>query len=225
MSYADIFQPQNAMTAAGDMLPPVKGRNYEAGLKGELLDGKVNASLALFRLDQNNRAQEDLVNVCTRSTYCSVSTGKVRSEGLDAEISGEVARGWQVFAGYTFNHFKYLNDTANAGIDFASTYSPKHMVRVWTEYRLPGALNAWTLGGGVNFQTASSRTTGAIKLEQASYAVWSARVAYQINRNWSAALNVNNLFDKTYYQTVGAPAWGNVYGEPRSAMVTLRGNF
>ena len=225
VSYADIFQPQNAMTAAGDMLPPVKGRNYEAGLKGELLDGKVNASLALFRLDQNNRAQEDLVNVCTRSTYCSVSTGKVRSEGLDAEISGEVARGWQVFAGYTFNHFKYLNDTANAGIDFASTYSPKHMVRVWTEYRLPGALNAWTLGGGVNFQTASSRTTGAIKLEQASYAVWSARVSYQINRNWSAALNVNNLFDKTYYQTVGAPAWGNVYGEPRSAMVTLRGNF
>lgn len=225
VSYADIFQPQNAMTAAGDVLPPIKGRNYEAGVKGELFDGKVNTSLALFRVDQNNRAQDDLVNVCTMSTYCSVSTGKVRSQGLDAEISGEVARGWQVFAGYTLNHFKYLNDTANAGIDFASTYSPKHMLRVWTDYRLPGALNAWTLGGGVNFQTASSRTTGSIKLEQASYAVWGARIGYQINRNWSAALNVANLFDKTYYQTIGAPAWGNVYGEPRSAVVTLRGKF
>jgi outer membrane receptor for ferric coprogen and ferric-rhodotorulic acid len=224
-SYADIFQPQNAVTAAGDMLPPVKGRNYELGLKGELLDGKVNASLALFRVDQNNRAQEDLTNVCSRSTYCYVSTGKVRSQGFDAEISGEVARGWQVFAGYTFNEFRYLNDTANAGIDFASTYSPKHMLRLWTDYHLPGALNAWTVGGGVNFQTASSRTTGAITLEQASYAVWGARIGYQINRNWSAALNVSNLFDKTYYQTIGAPAWGNVYGEPRSAMVTLRGKF
>ncbi|MDM0087745.1 MULTISPECIES: TonB-dependent receptor [unclassified Variovorax] len=225
VSYADIFQPQNAMTAAGDLLPPIKGRNYEAGLKGELFDGKVNASLALFRIDQNNRAQEDLVNVCTRSTYCSVSTGKVRSQGLDAEISGELARGWQVFAGYTLNHFKYLDDTANAGIDFASTYSPKHMLRVWTDYRLLGTLNAWTLGGGVNFQTASTRTTGAITLEQASYAVWGARVGYQINRHWSAALNLANLFDKTYYQTIGAPAWGNFYGEPRSVTVSLRGRF
>ena len=67
--------------------------------------------------------------------------------------------------------------------------------------------------------------TGAITLEQASYAVWGARIGYQINRNWSAALNVSNLFDKTYFQTIGAPAWGNVYGEPRSAMVTLRGKF
>ncbi|MGJ7543480.1 TonB-dependent siderophore receptor [Variovorax sp. LT1R16] len=225
VSYADIFQPQNAITAAGELLPPIKGRNYEAGLKGELADGKVNASLALFRIDQSNRAQEDLVNVCTVSTYCSVSIGKVRSQGLDAEISGELARGWQVFAGYTFNHFKYLNNTADAGLDFASTYSPKHMLRVWTDYRLPGTLNAWTLGGGVNFQTASTRTTGAITLEQASYAVWGARIGYQINRHWSASLNVANLFDKTYYQTIGAPAWGNFYGEPRSATVTLRGKF
>lgn len=54
VSYADIIQPQNAVTAAGAMLDLIKGKDYEAGLKGELMDGKVNASLAVFRIDQNN---------------------------------------------------------------------------------------------------------------------------------------------------------------------------
>jgi outer membrane receptor for ferric coprogen and ferric-rhodotorulic acid len=60
---------------------------------------------------------------------------------------------------------------------------------------------------------------------QASYAVWNARVGYQFNKNWSAALNVNNLFDKKYYQTIGAPGWGSFYGDPRNATLTLRGRF
>ena len=62
-------------------------------------------------------------------------------------------------------------------------------------------------------------------LTQAGYAVWGASVQYRINRNWSAALNVHNLFDKTYYKTVGTSGSGNWYGEPRSVLLTLRGAF
>ena len=224
-SVSDIFQPQNQRTADGALLDPLKGRNLEAGVKGELFDGKVNASLAVFRIEQRNRAELDLVNTCSSGTECYFSTGKVRSEGVDAEISGEVARGWQLFAGYTLNNFKYLDQTSSAGVMFASTYSPRHMLRVWSDYRLPGALAAWSVGGGVNFQTESSRVTQNIKVAQAAYALWTARAAYQIDRNWTASLSVTNLLDKRYYQTVGAPAWGNFYGEPRKASVTLRARF
>ncbi len=48
---------------------------------------------------------------------------------------------------------------------------------------------------------------------------------YEINKNWSAALNVNNLFDKTYYQMIGAPGWGSVYGKPHNTTLTVRGTF
>ncbi|MFZ4874175.1 TonB-dependent siderophore receptor [Janthinobacterium sp. Mn2066] len=224
-SVSDIFQPQSQRDAAGALIDPLKGRNLEAGIKGELFDGKVNASLALFRIEQSNRAELDLVNVCSSGSECYISTGKVRSEGIDAEISGEVARGWQLFAGYTLNNFKYLDQTSNAGIQFASTFSPRHMLRAWSDYRLPGALQAWSLGGGVNFQSESSRMTQAITVAQKSYALWTARAAYQIDRNWSASVNVTNLFDKRYYQTVGAPSWGNFYGEPRKASINLRARF
>jgi outer membrane receptor for ferric coprogen and ferric-rhodotorulic acid len=160
-SVSDIFQPQNQRTADGALLDPLKGRNLEVGLKGELFDGKVNTSLALFRIEQRNRAELDLVNTCTSGTECYFSAGKVRSEGLDAEISGEVAPGWQLFAGYTLNNFKYLEQTSNAGVMFASTYSPRHMLRAWSDYRLSGALQKWSVGGGVNFQTDAEHHGGA----------------------------------------------------------------
>lgn len=225
VSYADIFQPQSAIDYTGKLLDPIIGKNIEAGIKGELMDGKLNAAFALFRIDQTNMSQEDFVNVCRTSDHCYRAAGKVRSQGFDAEISGEVARGLEASVGYTVNLFQYLDKTPDAGVAFASTYTPKHTLRAWTNYRLPGQWQQWSVGGGVNYQTESSRTTGNIKLTQAAYALWEARVGYEINRNWSASLNVANLFDKTYYQTIGAPTWGNFYGNPRNFTLVLRGKF
>ncbi len=59
--------------------------------------------------------------------------------------------------------------------------------------------------------------TVSYEFTQAFLAVFSARAAYQIDAHWNAALNVNNLFDKVYYQTVGDSTSGNWYGEPRNS--------
>ncbi len=224
-SIAQIFEPQNSLDAAGKVLDPIEGTNYELGVKGELLDGRVNTSVALFRIDQKNRAQQDLVGNCAVGDICYLSSGKVRSQGIDAEISGELAPGWQLFAGYTFNTLKFLDDTQVQTTSFGRTVTPKHIFRLWSDYQLPGTYSAWNLGAGVNFQSGSHTETRGVKVAQASYALWNARVGYQVNKNWSAALNVNNLFDKKYYQTIGAPGWGSFYGEPRNATLTLRGRF
>jgi outer-membrane receptor for ferric coprogen and ferric-rhodotorulic acid len=63
------------------------------------------------------------------------------------------------------------------------------------------------------------------KTSKGGYAVWNASVQYRINRNWQAVLNLNNLFDKVYYRTVGTSGGNNWYGEPRNVMLTLRGTF
>jgi len=225
-SYADIFSPQYEQKESGEALKPLVGANYEVGVKGALFDGRVNTSVALFRVEQENRAQEDFSTspTCRSDYYCYTDTGKVRSQGLDAEVSGELAKRWNIFAGYTFNRTKYLEDVNSGGLAFNS-FTPKHMLRLWTTYQPDGALRDFTVGGGVNTQSMSYRTIGAQSAVVSGRAVWNSMVKYQINPRWSATLNFNNMFDKRYYSTLSSFVNASYYGDPRNVMLTLRGSF
>lgn len=227
-SYADIFQPQSSYaTVSGSALKPKMGENYELGIKGEWFDGRLNSSLALFRAIEKNAAQTDFITRCGSSSdgYCYTDTGKVRAQGVEAELSGELLERLQVFGGYTYTQTKNLKNIDSAAEGAVSnTYVPRHMLRLWGDYQLDGALSKWTVGAGVNAQSSNYRLQ-TIKLEQAGYALWNARIAYQVDDTWTVALNGNNLFDKNYYQTVGTSGWGNLYGEPRNLTLSLKGNF
>lgn len=230
-SYAEIFTPQSAMDANRQVLPPMTGKAYEAGIKGGLLDGALNVSMAAFRVDQRNRGvtDYDAPKICGSggTSYCSRAAGEVRTEGLEMEAHGELVKGLQVSGGYTYSRNKYRHDTNAARVGKPFDYlSPEHMLRWWTNYRLPGALNAWQIGAGVNYRS-EQRTSDATLLNpvQGGYSVWNARVAYQINPTWSLALNINNLFDKHYYSSIPDDYWDSYVGEPRRFLLTVRGEF
>lgn len=236
-SYTEIFRVQNTLfTAQGEPLPPVTGANYEAGIKGELYGGRLNVSAAAFRVVESNRSQVDPDNPapCVGSPTagdCYIAEGKVRGQGFEAEVSGELLPGLEVIAGYTYVDTKYLRDRANTGAPSANegqpfrSLTPKHLLKVWARYQLPGDLSAWNIGAGLQAQSRIYNQSGAIGIRQAAYALLSARLGYQFSENWSLAVNVENLLDKTYYQRLGSLASGNRYGTPRSFMATLRASF
>jgi outer membrane receptor for ferric coprogen and ferric-rhodotorulic acid len=220
-SYTDVFQPQTVRDTGGSMLKPVIGSNYEIGLKGELMDGRINTSLALFRYDQENRAVNDIAGgMECNGWYCSTPSGKVRSQGLDAEISGAVTDNLQLFAGYTYNTTKYLDDPTNEGRTF-STWTPKHMLRVWGNYQFTGDLDRLSTGLGFTTQNHSLGYEGTY--EVAGYTVWNARVAYQLTPEIGLAVNANNLFDKSYISAAYNQLSGNNnYGDPRNLMFSVK---
>ncbi|WP_460146464.1 TonB-dependent siderophore receptor [Pseudomonas sp. S2_A02] len=220
-SYTDVFEPQTARTASGSVLKPVIGTNYEIGLKGELMDGRVNSSLAMFRYDQENRAVNDVASgFACDGWYCSTAAGKVRSQGIEAEISGEVLSGLQLFAGYTYNTTKYLEDPVDEGKVF-SQWTPKHMLRVWSDYQFSGDWNRVSTGLGF---TTQSHTLGYERTYQVpGYTVWNARLGYQLSPEIGLALNANNLFDKSYYMAGYNQLNGNNnFGEPRNVMFSVK---
>jgi iron complex outermembrane receptor protein/outer membrane receptor for ferric coprogen and ferric-rhodotorulic acid len=220
-SYTTVFEPQTQRTVSGSLLKPIEGNNYEVGVKGELADGRVNALLALFRYDHKNRAVNDYdAGFACNGWYCSRAAGKVRSQGVEAEISGEVVKGLELYAGYAYNTTKFLEDPDNQGKVF-STWTPKHMLRLWANYRLPGALNRLSVGAGVNTQTATISSDREFKL--AGFTIWNARLGYQATPELSFGLNVNNVFDKKYYvPSYNTLSGNNYYGEPRNVMLTVR---
>ena len=99
-SYSDIFTPQgNYRSESGSALKPLVGESYELGIKGEWFEGRLNSAFNLFRTVQKDQAQTDYNSSCASSDgFCYENAGKVRAQGFEAEISGEVIERLQLLA-------------------------------------------------------------------------------------------------------------------------------
>lgn len=225
-SYTDIFRPQQVRDVQGRYLDPVKGKSLETGVKGEFLDGRLNASAAVFQIKQKNLAQATSDTITgpgglPETAYRAVEGAT--SKGFELELNGELARGWNVGAGYT--QFK-LTDADGSDVN---TIYPRKLLRLFTSYRLPGAASALTIGGGVSWQ---SRTyTDAVnplgetqRIEQKPFALVHLMARYDFTPQLSAQLNVNNVFDKTHYGMFSAYDQ-LTYAAPRSATLTVKYKF
>ncbi|MFC3443575.1 TonB-dependent siderophore receptor [Sphingobium rhizovicinum] len=241
-SYTDVFQPQSAKGFAADVgsqqiLAPILGKNYEVGLKGEYLDGRVNATIALFQVDQTNRAivpTDQSGCPSFPASSCSVAAGLVRSKGVEAEVQGEPLAGWQLSAGWSYVRARYVEgiNPTNESRVFDTDY-PAHIVKLSSFYTLPGRLDRFRVGASLHWQSriynqslrGSNFNNVPFLVEQRAYAVADLMAAVKINPRVDLQVNVNNVFDSTYYKAVGYDIrWGSVdaYGDPRNVMATLR---
>lgn len=238
-SYADLFKPQSNRDRNDRQLDPVVGANYEAGLKGEFLEGRLLASVAGFYAKQDNLAvlDPDVPDGFRlpdgSQAYMAVSGAETR--GFEAEATGRLNEAWSVVGGYTY---AYTEDASGARI---STLNPRHIARLYANYSFSGALEGLTLGGGLNWQseiytaatipvagnTSPAGTpppTERATVRQDAYVLANLMARYRLNDRASVQLNIDNLFDETYYRRVGFYN-GGYYGEPRKVTVTLRAAF
>ena len=217
-SYTGIFQPQSYRDETGKFLDPVTGKNYEAGIKAEYLDGRVNASFGVFRIEQDNVGQMDPNTLVPGSTDNAYTTAKgVVSKGFEAEVSGELAPGWNLVAGVSFAIARDAKDQR------INPEMPQTRAHLFTAYRLPGAWSALTVGGGVNWQSSSYYPfDNSAPFEQQSLTIVNVMARYAFTPKISGQININNLLDKKYYSNF---AGQGQFGTPRNLMATLSYKF
>lgn len=99
----------------------------------------------MFHAIEKNGAETDYNSFCPTSAevFCYADKGKVRAQGVKAEISGAVLERLQLFGGYTYTQTQSLNtlDSSKEG-GVSNTDVPRHMLRVWGDY--PYSINVTT---------------------------------------------------------------------------------
>lgn len=227
-SYTSIYQPQTYKDASGMTLAPVEGDSYETGLKAAYFDGRLNASLALFRIEQDGVAEQTGTNAITNEGIFKAVDGTT-TKGVELELAGELAEGWNLTAGYTYARTRDKDEQRIFGYPL-STSKPEHVVRTFTTYRLPGALDNVTVGGGISWQSAfygkiySAPAGDYTSIKQGGYTLVDLMTRYQYNEHLSFTANANNVFDKKYLSGLGNYDT-TFYGEPRNLMLTTQWDF
>ncbi len=226
VSHTDIFNPQTYYKDSDDKpLPPLTGKNQEIGIKGELLDRRLNISLALFQVKQKNAGQYVSSNPVTGLEIYRAIDG-ITTRGLEAEVSGQITPDWNISGGYTLRR-STIPPQPDEILSAVNTNQPKHLVKLSTSYRLPSDWHRLVVGGSFSWQSETYYQTSdgtGWRATQPSYALVGLMARYEFDRHLSLILNISNLFDKTYMPGLGSYGTG-VYGDRRSAMLGVTYKF
>jgi iron complex outermembrane recepter protein len=193
------------------------GTIKEAGIKRGFLDKRLSGTLAIYEINRSNILAADSTDPLKQ-----VLLDPQRSRGLEADLGGKLAAGWQWMASYAYNQAEVVK-----GADAGNTLSnaPRHSGSLWTTYALTGDWHGFGVGGGI-YATGSREANLPNTYRLAGYARVDA-LAYYDAEKWRAQLNLNNLLDKHYYTGGEAGVFNATLApsQPINAQLTLTYRF
>jgi iron complex outermembrane receptor protein len=162
--YAKSIQGQSRRNSRGEVLPPFKGTNYEAGLKLETADNRYSGTISVFHTDFVGRQFNDpTVPDITGSINPGelVSSGEDRSRGLDTEFVFTPVPRWQVVLGYAYLDTEVVKDVSNRPERIGQRFNNHsfHNYSLWTRYNFGTneLLRGFSVGGGIRGDSGAIR--------------------------------------------------------------------
>ncbi|WP_426039949.1 TonB-dependent receptor [Brevundimonas sp. DC300-4] len=216
-SYSRSFLPRSgdqflSLSTTQENLEPELFTNTEVGVKWQARPNLI-LTAALFQLDRTNATTPDPSN-----PTLTINVGKTRTQGLELSATGNITDRWQISAGYAWQ------DAVLAGNDFVRlAQMPEQQFSLWTRYDVNERLG---LGLGVTHQSdqfaairtnnATTRLPGFVRVDAAAF--------YDLSDTVKLQVNVENLFDETYFPDAHNNA--NIStGAPRNARLTVSARF
>jgi iron complex outermembrane receptor protein len=219
-SYSESFTPNTANTSTGEPLKAQRGKGYEFGIKKEWLNSKLFTTLAYFDTTKQNVAVAD-----PNFPLASIASGEQRSRGVEFDVAGELAPGWNIIGSYAYIDSEVTADTNPRLVGNRLFNTPEHSASLWTTYEVQqGSLQG--LGLGVGFNYVGERQGDLANSYQAeSYFTTNAAIFYRRN-NWRFALNFKNIGDVKYIEAVSnSRSSGNYFGEPFTVIGSVSVQF
>ena len=225
LGWSDSFSPTaDLYQLSGSQFPAERSKVSEIGAKWLLLDGNLAFRTALYHAVKDWERNTDL------ESTSSILTKKRESNGLELELAGRVTDSWEVFSGLSLIDAEILEVApSNGNANFVGQMprnTPKQTFNLWTTYQLP---LGFKVGGGMEYK--SKRYGGAPTGSGAfnpnwvpSYTRWDAMVAYE-QPKYAIKFNVQNLFDKLYYDAIYDNGGFTYVGQARRFILSTEYKF
>jgi catecholate siderophore receptor len=219
LSYAVTYLPSSgdqfsSLTDITQQVKPEKFSSYEAGLKWNIRRS-LFLTTAIYRLDRTNTRSIDPNNP-TRI----VQTGRQRSNGYEAELTGKLTKLWTLTGGYAYQDAFVTSPTTAAFAGAQVGQSPHHMFSVWNNYRLLPKLSAGL--GLLNRSRMFAAIDDSVTIR--SYFRADAALFYSVTERIRFQANVENLFDRKYILNTDSNT--NLSpGSPRAIRLALVARF
>ena len=229
---ADTYQFGSVSASTGSLAdtPPEKSRNFEVGGKWELFQRRALLGVAAFYSEKFNERNTDPDN----PGY--LLSGKRHATGMEFNLAGRITPKWEIFMNHTWipsakidkSTVSATNTNATTGVVTANNaqrqgdrpgLTPKHSGSVWSTYAVAPQ---WRVGAGLTYRSAQN-PEGARQMEASGFVTADAMVEYSIDDKTSVKLNVSNLSDKLYADTLYRGFYGP--GAPRSVQLMLKTRF
>lgn len=227
-NYTRSYGSNNGLTPDNTPLRPQVGTQFEGGVKAELMDGALTATLAYFDITKSNLTRRVV------GTPFVLPIGEARSNGVEIDLTGKLDENWSVIANFSHLDARIMKDLDSdggrglAGKRLGSV--PKNSANLWLKYDAIGDFQGLGLGGGVFYrdkQFGDDENT----FELPAYARVDTMASYKFKADFvpfspdmTFQVNVTNLLGTTYYEGSG----GRLYiapGAPRAFLASLRAEF
>lgn len=197
---------------------PQQANQWEAGVKMEILKGRLNVTLSYYNIFVSNITRPDP----DRAGF-TIQDGNVYSRGFEADIAANLLPGLSIIAGYSYN--SSMNDKTDAGSIGRRpvTAGPQNLANAWISYSpVQGKLKGWSIGFGGNYASeniiTNSLATGEFTLP--AYTVMNTTLYYNTN-SYRIAFKLDNITNQYYYK-----GWTTVEPQrPRSFTASVAFKF
>ncbi len=218
---ADSFVPPAGTDRNGNLLDPVRGDIIEGGVKLGLMDGRVQATAAIYQIKRTNVAQADPDPDAPPGAL--IAFGEVTSEGFEADLATDITDNWVLTTAYAYNDTRITADNGTGGIRNAVgdrfANAPEHQFGFWTRYQFPRYQLAFALGG--DYVDVRQNLQGT---KVRPYMVFDASIIWE-PKPYRFLLRVDNVLNEEYGASGFLDRTGHFPGEPVSVFLEASRRF
>ena len=221
--YGESFLPNRQLTVEGELLDPLQGETYEAGLKWDALGGQLGATLAIFRTELDNVSSRDPAN-----RNFSIGGQSQRNQGVEVSLQGTNREGdISLQLGYAFLDTEVTASTNENAVGEEADNAPRHTLSVTGRYDLPETfLDGASLGARLFYRSSVGGAPGFFSDQRVDgFVRTDLFFQYNLNEQFQFQLNVDNLTNERFVETIDNFSAYNFVGRPRSVAGTIRARF